>query len=397
MSSAPPATRPHHTGNQTAGKSTDVAVVGAGITGLSTAWHLAREGIGSVSLFDGSGIGAGATALQPGGVRQQWATELNCRMARESYLFYTSLDVLLQPVVLPALDPCGYLFVVESEVELAVLEQRVALQQRVGVPSELLSPERAQQLVPGLDISSILGAAYCAEDGYFDRPQAVVAAFAAAVARLGTIVITEHVVSILHDGAGWRLELTDGTAHRAGHVVIAAAAATAALLRPLGVELPITTEPRHLFYSNPISERLLEPLVVSTERHFAAKQLADGSVLASDLSASGDPASEEANWSRNIRRASRALLPILEYVSFPVRVDGVYDVTPDAQPILGPIEGQNGLWVAAGMNGRGFMMAPAIGRFIASSISSGASGDPLEHLAAARFAKGQLVPERQVV
>jgi sarcosine oxidase subunit beta len=376
---------------------TDVAIVGAGITGLSIAWHLARREAGSITMYDGSGVGAGATAIQPGGVRQQWSSTLTCLMAREAFRFYEDVDALLEPKVAPGLDRCGYLFVAESEAELAVLRERVALQQAVGVPSEILTPAQVAQIAPGLDAGLVIGAAYCRDDSYFARPQAVVAAFADAARRLGVELVSENVARVAPDGDGWRLHLADGTTQLAEQVVVSAAHQTARLLAPLGVELPITLEPRYLFYSDPIRERLLEPLVISSERHFAAKQLADGSVLASDLSANGDPEDDRSRWYSRVRRMISELLPILEYVSFPVLVEGDYDVTPDAQPILGPIDGYTGLWVAAGLNGRGFMMAPVVGRFIAERLCGRASDDPLCALDPARFAAASLIREGQVV
>ena len=374
-----------------------VAIVGAGISGLSIAWHLARASAGRVTLYDGSGVGAGATAIQPGGVRQQWATPLACAMARESYLFYCEIDDLLHPTVEPRLDRCGYLFLAEADEELAVLTERVAIQNAAGVPSELLGPERVGEIAPGIAAVSLAGAAYCREDGYFDRPQAVVAGFSQAAQQLGVGVTTEFVTTISRDGGGWRLRFADGSSRLAEHVVVAAAHASAALLAPLGVALPIEEEARYLFYSDPVRERLLEPLVMSSERHFAAKQLADGSVLASDLSAIGDPDDGKATWYGHVRRTITALLPILEYVSFPVMVKGLYDVTPDAQPILGAVESHEGLWIAAGLNGRGFMMAPVVGRFISQCILGPVEGDPLRALSPGRFAAGRLIPEGQVV
>lgn len=374
-----------------------VAIVGAGISGLSIAWHLAGAGAGRVTLYDGSGVGAGATAIQPGGVRQQWATPLACAMARESYLFYEEVQERLNPAVHPTLDRCGYLFVAEGADELATLERRVAIQNAAGVPSQLLSPQQAGEFAPGLATGALAGAAYCREDGYFDRPQAIVAGFAQSAQDRGVAVVTEFVTSLEADGGGWRLTLADGRTRLAEHVVVAAAAASAELLAPLGVVLPIEEEARYLFYSDPVRERLLEPLVISSERHFAAKQLADGSVLASDLSAVGDPDDDKAAWHSHVRRTITALLPILEYVSFPVMVKGLYDVTPDAQPILGSLDGHAGLWVAAGLNGRGFMMAPVVGRFVSQAILGSVVGDPLLALGAGRFAAGRLIPEGQVV
>jgi sarcosine oxidase subunit beta len=382
--------------NELLPESVDVAIVGAGITGLSAAWHLTQRGL-SVAAFDGTGIGSGATAVQPGGVRQQWGTEVACRMALEAYAFYNEIGERLAPAVDPQLTACGYLFVALGEQELEAQRTRLALQHGLGIPSREVTPGEAGALVEGLDTGDIAGGVWCDQDGYFDRPLAVVGAFADAAARGGARFVDGRVERIVSDGAGWRLELRGGESARAGAVVVAAAWDSPQLLAPLGVELPIEREPRYLFYSDPIRERLLEPLVVVPERHFAAKQLADGSVLASDLGAGSRPGEDKEHWHRNVRRAISATLPILEYVSFPVLVEGYYDVTPDRQPVVGPLEGLDGLLVAAGLNGRGLMMAPTIGRVIADAVVNGRMEEGMAPLSPSRFADGTLTPELQVV
>lgn len=375
---------------------TEVAIVGAGITGLSIAWHLAQRGV-SVRVFDGRGVGSGATAIQPGGVRQQWSTRVACLMAREAYAFYREIADRLAPAVDPAFTACGYLFVSHTAAGLAAQRAQVALQNELGVPSRVLSAEEAGALVEGLDASQLAGAVWCGQDGYFDRPQSVVGAFVEAARRDGVEVVDRHVAGLSRDGDGWRLALQGADDVSAAHVVVAAAYDAPALLSPLGVELPIAREPRYLFYSDPIRERLLEPLVVAPERRFAAKHLADGTVLASDLGAGADPATGKADWHRNVRRTITELVPILEYVSFPVMVEGFYDVTPDRQPVLGPIDGLEGLWVAAGLNGRGLMMAPAVGRMLAEGVLAGRVEEAIVPLSPARFARGELFHETQVV
>jgi sarcosine oxidase subunit beta len=374
----------------------DVAIVGAGITGLSVAWHLTQRGL-SVTAFDGTGIGSGATAIQPGGVRQQWGTEVACRMAREAFAFYEDIGERLSPAVDPRLTACGYLFVARSAQELATQRTRLELQQSLGIPSREITAAEAAELVEGLDTSSIVGAVWCDQDGYFDKPLAVVGAFADAASRGGARFVDRRVERVEPDGRGWRLQLRGGETAHAGVVVVAAAWDSPDLLAPLGIELPIEREPRYLFYSDPIRERLLEPLVIAPELRFAAKQLADGSVLASDLGAGSRIEETKATWHTNVRTAITELLPILEYVSFPVLVEGFYDVTPDRQPILGPLEGHDGLFIAAGLNGRGLMMAPTIGRAIADGIVNGTMEDGMAALSASRFADGTLIPELQVV
>src|SRR4029077_2412042 len=162
---------------------------------------------------------------------------------------------------------CGYLFLAHSEEALSRLTANVAVQNGEGVPSRIVSPDEAAELVPGLAVETVVGGAWCAEDGYFDRPQGVVEAFARG--------IDVHI-----------REVRSLDELEADRVVVAAGADTPALLP----QLPIEPEDPSLFASEPVRARLLDPPVISAERRFAAKQLFDGRVLASDLGARHDEA-----------------------------------------------------------------------------------------------------------
>ena len=361
----------------------EVAVVGAGVTGLAIARELRLRGL-SVAVLEREGIAAGASGVQPGGVRQQWGTRVACRLARESVGFWREVNQHLDPRVPLELRASGYLFLAESDETLERLRANVDLQNEEGIPSRVVAPDEAAGLAPGLEAKPLVGAAWCADDGYFDRPQAVVEAFAQ-----GLEIHRADVARLERDASGWIVGPVAAEA-----VVVAAGVDTPGLLTPLGIDLPIVREDRYLFFSEPIRERLLEPLVVAPERGFAAKQLADGRVLASDLGARGDPEAGRERWRATIRDASEALLPQLTHVSYPLLVAGVYDVTPDHQPILGAVA--DGLHVAAGFSGHGFMIAPAVARIIADALVG--KHDPvLDVLGADRFATGRLVSEPQLV
>ncbi|MHB1242149.1 MAG: NAD(P)/FAD-dependent oxidoreductase [Gaiellaceae bacterium] len=378
-------------------RSAEVAIVGAGVVGLSVAWHLAEAGVRRVVVIEREGVGAGASGVQPGGVRQQWTTRLNCEMARESAAFYRSLRERLGGALDARLDRCGYLFLAHSDEALERLRKAVALQAELEIPSALLGPDETAALVEGLDPALVAGSSFCAEDGYVDRPQTVVEAFAAAARSLGVTIERGEVAGVRPIGSGWRLELSSGEGLLAGNVVLAAGYDTPQLAAGLDLDLPIRKEPRYLFLSERIEERLLEPLVVSAERRFAAKHLADGRVLASDLGARGDAGADERLWRDHIRRTIADLTPRLELVSFPILVEGFYDVTPDHQALLGTVEGFPGLWLAAGFSGHGFMMAPAAGRALAAALAAGADEPWLHELSPSRFSEGRPLVERQVV
>jgi sarcosine oxidase subunit beta len=348
----------------------DAAVVGAGVVGLALARELAGRGA-RVAVFERAGIGAGASGVQPGGVRQQWGTPIACRLARESAAFYADVDARLGARIPLGFKRCGYLFLAHSEEALARLAANVAVQHAEGIPSRIVSPAEAAELVPGLRTATVAGGAWCAEDGYFDRPQGVVEAFA--------------------QGLDVRIREIRALAElEADAVVVAAGADTPALVPGL----PIEREDRWLFYSDPIAERLLEPLVVSAERRFAAKQLGNGRVLASDLRARGD-GTDRGEWRATVRAGIEELLPVLTYVDFRLLVRGQYDVTPDHQPLLGQVE--PGVWVAAGFSGHGFMIAPAVARILADAILGGPRDEALSVLDPARFVENRPVPEPQLV
>jgi sarcosine oxidase subunit beta len=369
----------------TAVEHVDAAVIGAGVVGLAIAHELESRGL-AVCVLERTGIGAGASGVQPGGVRQQWATSVNCRLARESAGFYADASERLGSAAPFRLDRCGYLFVAHLPDELERLAENVRLQVAEGVRSRVVTPHEVADLVPGIDVSEIVGGAWCGDDGYIDRPQSVLAALAG-----GLDVRIEDVRRIATRGSGWEVGSLFASA-----VVVAAGSETADLLRGLGIVLPITPEERYVFLSERIAERLVEPLVVSIGHGFAAKHLADGRVLASDLSARGDESGRE-RWRANIGREIERLLPRLAHVSFPTLVRGFYDVTPDHQPILGPMPGQPGLFVAAGFSGHGFMLAPAVARIVADAVTGQGLDPALTTFGAERFAEGRLVPERQLV
>jgi len=375
----------------------DVAVVGAGITGLSIAFNLARRGVGRIAVFDKVGIGAGASGVQPGGVRRQWGTRLNCLLSSESFAYFKRLGDELGIVDPPVLERCGYLFVASVDATLERMRLDVALQRSLGIPSEILSADDLPRVVPGFGVDGAIGAAFCREDAYFDRPQRVVELFAQAAAGRGVAIELAELRRLLPEPGSWTLEFADGSRRAAGAVVVAAGADSGALLSPLQIELPIKAQPKYLFLSEPIAERLFEPLVVLVDHHFAAKHLANGRVLASDLAASGEAETNAQAWRAHIRSCIERTLPLLTFVSFSVIAEGSYDMTPDHQPIVSAVGERKGLWVAAGFSGHGFMMAPAIGRMVSEAIVENRHDPLLAQLELGRFATGAVEAETAVV
>ena len=368
-------------------------VVGAGVNGLSIAFHLLERGLGPVTVIDRAGVAAGASGVQPGGVRQQWSTRASCLMARESHAFYIDLSERLGVAVAAQFDPCGYLFLSDTDETLGRLAANVAVQQEAGVPSRLLTRAESLEAVPSLRDDGFVGAAFCGEDGYFDRPQAVVEAFAEAARTRGARLEQAEVAGITRDGAGWRIETRSGDL-TSDVLIVAAGVDSRPLLAPLGFDLPLVSEARHLFLSDFLAPGLLDTLVIAVDRGLAAKQLADGRLLASDLTANVDPVAEQGRWRRRIAEQLASLLPALD-VPLPTMRSGIYDLTPDAQPVIDQLD--DGLWVAAGFSGHGFMIAPSTGRLVAGTLAGEEQPEWREAVAWERFAARGRERESQVI
>src|SRR5207249_4930947 len=126
------------------------------------------------------------------------------------------------PRIDPGFRPCGYVFLAHTEQTLARLAANVELQRRLGIPARIVRSAEASEIVPELATSSIAGASFCAEDGYFDRPQTVVEAFAEAAVRAGVSIEHDEVLSIESSAIGWSLVLRRAGRVRAGRLLVAA-------------------------------------------------------------------------------------------------------------------------------------------------------------------------------
>src|SRR5262249_35293705 len=154
-----------------------------GIVGASVAYHLARLGAGRIVLLEREALlGTGSTGRCAGGFRHQFSTEINIRLSLESVaMILRFAEELDHPV---DVHQHGYLFLLSSDEELAAFRRNVALQNRLGVPAEMLGLEEIARLAPHLSLDGVASGAYCARDGIGD-PAGMTAGYAAGARRLG--------------------------------------------------------------------------------------------------------------------------------------------------------------------------------------------------------------------
>jgi len=346
-----------------------IVVAGSGAIGASVAYNLALLGAKDVVVAERSTLGSGSTARAMGGVRQQFSTAEEVVLARESIEFLTSLGPRF-------FQPVGYLFLATTEEGLAELEERRALQNELGVPVERVDAAR----VHGLATDDVLGATCCWSDGVADPP---------AVAR-----------ELLQRAAQMGVELLEHTPAEdveAETVVIACGPWSPALGEKLGVELPIRPLCRQLLKTSPLDLPVDLPMVIEAETGFHFRRRGDALVVAmSDPEPrwTDETTVDESLFPDRLERLVRRYPPAAG-ATFADAWAGLYDMTPDAHPIVGRVA--DGVYAACGFSGHGFMQSPAVGRALAEEIVQGASSLDLTPYRLERFARDVEFPETLVL
>lgn len=375
----------------------DGIIVGGGIIGVSIAYHLSDLGYKKLLIVDKGGIASGVTGICPGGIRQQWGTEINCRMAKAAVEFYENINDHLEPEEPIGYKNVGYLYTFHSDEAIENYKKHIELQNSLGIPTEFLTPEQAAQIIPGIDRNSFKLASFCRTDGFVDDAYHVTQSFAEAAKKRGATIINDEVKQILMSGQKViGIETAKRGKIQADFVVNAAGLGAKDLAATAGIDLPISYEKRRILYTNRIEERLIEPLLISFEKGFAAKQLSDGVIYMSYLRKSETKLSMF-EFQMKVAEVGMEIFPPLEQVEFRSHADGVYDSTPDHQAIIGDVDGVEGYYQAVGMSGHGFMMAPTIGRTLADVIAGNEPTIDIQPLHLNRFKENRLLFEPSVV
>lgn len=360
----------------------DVAIIGGGVIGCSIAYHLAQLGVTRGVVFERKHVASGATGICPGGIRQQFESSAECRLARRSMRFFEHVNDLLEPEFPFVLERSGYLFLAESEALLLRFRQNVAMQNQLGIPSRVVTPAEIADIVPCLTRDGIAGGAFCADDAFLEDCHGVTHSLLQRARDKGFQLKLEEAASLRREGREWRIETPAG-AWLTKQVVLAAGIDSASIATHVGVHLPVEVERRRLLYTERCEGDFMHPLVVALERGFAGKQLRNGVFYVGWLGET--PESDDLTFTEQALTIGATLLPLM--ASLPVRrvITGYYDSTPDHRPILGSVSGRDGLYLATGFSGHGFMLAPAVGELMASSIAGSANDPLLQEFSLQRF------------
>ena len=371
----------------------DVAIVGAGIMGVSTAYHLARLGAGRVVVLERDSVCSGSTALASGGIRHQYANRLGIELTTHAIVTYERFEEEFG--VDPNFRQHGYLILVATEEALAVARRSVALQRALGVDVELLDAEATRRLCPYLRTDDLLGATYSPRDGYAD-PYLCTTAIASRARDLGVVVLQqEEVRGFRRSGDRITGVATANGIVEASVVVIATGAWSGVVGTLADVDIPVVPRRRHKFVTAPFPADEIPgatPFIIDPHGGISLRREGDGVLLG--IGRPEEPASFSTEVDRSLEPhvVERAIhrAPALAEARLMRGYAGLYEMTPDQTGIVSGVPGVDGLYVIAGFSGHGFMHGPIAGQLMAELITEGRCLTmDARALDIARFARGE--------
>lgn len=380
----------------------DVLVVGGGLVGCATAWHLAMAGA-SVLLVEAGDLGMGASGQNAGSLhfqierrfleqgealaRQAEQTLALSRLAIEEWRgLEAALDADLHVVME------GGLMVAETADQVALLERKIARETREGLRMQLLDGDEARRIAPYLS-TGILAAGFAPDEGHADS-RAVTPAFAAAARRAGADIRTNTPLRALARVAGGFEARGDGFVIHAGQVLVATGAWAAQVCAMANLHVPLYPVALLMNATERADRPLIPHLVQHVGRRLSMKQTHAGNILigggwASRLALTADGAFDpgaraemiEESLAGNLRAAIDTV-PDIAALNLIRSWTGVTAVSGDQLPVVGQVPRMPGLWIAGG--GSAFTLGPSFARLVAQAIG-GRAAPELDFVSPARF------------
>ncbi len=376
----------------------DIVIIGGGVMGASTLYHLAARGQKAILLERNEFFGQEATGRCAGGVRYQFSTEINVRLSMESLpMLERFKDETGQDV---DYRQCGYLLVATDEKDKTAFEHNVALQNRLGVATEWLTGDEVRHRLPQMRFEDALAGTFNPKDGLVD-PNGVVMGYISAAAKLGGKSFSKVEVTGVEVKSGKvkSVQTNHGTIETP--LMVNAAGPWAGVVGQMaGVNIPITPLRRQMFTTTALPEVPADfPFVIDFAQSLYFHREGDGLLIGMSnpdekpgFDENVDPDFELVNLEAAIAR-----MPLVEKAGMVSHWAGLYEVTPDAHPVFGktPVDG---FLVVGGFSGHGFMHGPVSGKLMTELILDGGFRTlDVSMLDLARFDEGREIREYNVV
>jgi sarcosine oxidase, subunit beta len=346
-----------------------VAIVGAGIVGLFTAYHLARAGAGPVLVVDRGFLSSGASGRNGGGVRQQWDTRATVRLAKEAVAMYRRFGREFGYNIW--FRQSGYLFLAETPAELDRLRRVQALLRSEELDARILGPDGVARLVPGIAPGAAVGAAYLRSDGTLYPFPAIWGVYEAARALGVEVLLGVEATGVRRQDGRVAGLVTSAGSVTVPQVVDAAGGWSGEFARRAGLEVPNVATRHEILATEPMRP-FLDPMVVRPSDGLYFSQTMRGEIVGGltmhHPTGTGGGMSTSAAFLPRMARTLTSLIPRLGALNVLRAWSGFYDDTPDGLPVIGEDPRLPGFVHANGFGGHGFMLAPAASRRVAAAV-----------------------------
>ncbi len=371
-------------------KRVDVAVIGGGVHGCSTAYHLAQKGLKTV-LIERDYISSGGSGRSAAGIRYQFGTEVNILLAQYNMKCIKTLQQDLNYKADIEYDPAGYLWIAYSESQLAQLTKNVELQNQLGTyGSTMLDVQQIQEVAPWLNTKGMLGASFNPEDGHVN-PHTLCFAYADAAKALGVDIQKQTTVTgiIMKNGKAAGVH-TDKGDWESDAVVCCAGPWSVELGREIGLDIPIVPERHQILITEPV-ERMKHPMTLCLDDGSYWKQCPNGTFMLGVGREEVKDTSYYASWDYLDAAVERIIpkMPVLSGIRVVRQWTGPYDNTPDLQAIVGPTPVE-GFYINCGWSGHGLQFGPSVGRIMAEFVNGEKPFIDVSMFRYSRFEEGDL-------
>lgn len=377
----------------------EVVIIGAGISGCSIAYNLAKKGVKNIVVLDKNYICSGSTGRCGAGVRMQWGTEMNCKIAKKSIDFYEHANEILEYERDVEFKQAGYLLVADTEKELIQFKKNIEIQNSLDIPSKMLTLQEAKEIVPYLNTDVLKGAAFCEKDGFLN-PFKTTDAFYRAAKRLGVEFYT------FTEATGIKVEKNKvvGVETNKGYistnkVVNATNGYSKKISEMVGLDIPVYSERHQILVTEPV-EPMQGPMVMSFGLNFYIQQSPEGSFIMGRGDAN-EPRdlriTSSWHFAEEMAKTIEMVLPPIMQLRMIRQWAGLYNMTPDKQPIYDKAENVEGFYIAVGFSGHGFMFGPITGVVMSEMILGEKPTIDVSMLNLNRFKTGNLILEPSVV
>jgi sarcosine oxidase subunit beta len=376
-----------------------IVIIGGGVMGASTAYHLAKAGTTDVVLLERTAhLEDSATSRCAGGVRYQFATEVNIQLSKVSL---PMLERFKDEIgVDPLYRKCGYFFVLTDPSDVDAFKLNVELQHSLGVETEWLDGDEVRRKLRLMQFEDALAGTLHHKDGLAD-PSSVNMGYLDRARDMGVKIMmeTEALGIDIENGRVIGVR-TDRGQSSCEHVVNAAGPWAGLVGKYADIDIPIQPIRRQMVTTTPLPEIPDDfPFVIDFARSLYFHREGEG-LLTGQSNPQQEPDFDQRvddDWEAKALEAAMERLPLLERAGRLSGWAGLYEVTPDAHPIFGPTSVE-GFWVVAGFSGHGFMHGPVAGKLMSEFILEGqASTVDISKLDLARFDEGRPIQEYNVI